>query len=186
VTACRGLVRLRPMGVDDLEVVAEIERLSFPVPWPIAAYRQEITGNANAHYYVASVEPVAGGLTGNGGGPWPEVVAYGGLWMQYDEAHVSTLAVHPRCRRRRIAERLLVRLIERAVDLGAGELTLEVRESNVAAQRLYEKYGFLVVGYRRRYYPDNGEDALIMTTPDVADEAWQGLLDQRRATLSGA
>ena len=81
-----------------------------------------------------------------------------------DEAHVTTFAVHPRYRRRRIGERLLLALLDLAADRHAREATLEVRLSNLAARRLYEKYGFRPVGIRPRYYSDNQEDALIMTT----------------------
>ena len=81
-----------------------------------------------------------------------------------DEAHITTFAVHPRWRRQRIGERLLLALLDLARDRHAREATLEVRLSNLAARRLYEKYGFRPVGIRPRYYSDNGEDALIMTT----------------------
>jgi ribosomal-protein-alanine N-acetyltransferase len=100
------------------------------------------------------------------------VVAYAGLWLMVDEAHVTTFAVLPAYRRRGIAGQLLSHLIELAADLGATVVTLEVRISNLAARQLYERFGFRPVGVRPRYYTDNGEDALIMTTepldgPDV-------------------
>ena len=88
-----------------------------------------------------------------------------------DEAHVTTFAVHPRYRRRRIGERLLLSLLDLSVDRHAREATLEVRLSNLAARRLYEKYGFRPVGIRPRYYSDNQEDALIMTTEPLAGAA---------------
>ena len=81
-----------------------------------------------------------------------------------DEAHITTFAVHPAWRRQRIGERLLLAFLDLAVDRRAHEATLEVRLSNLPARRLYEKYGFRPVGLRPRYYSDNGEDALIMTT----------------------
>ena len=81
-----------------------------------------------------------------------------------DEAHVTTFAVDPRWRRRGAGERLLLGLLDIAVARHAREATLEVRLSNMPARRLYEKYGFRPVGIRPRYYSDNGEDALIMTT----------------------
>ena len=91
-------------------------------------------------------------------------IAYGGMWLMVDEAHITTFAVHPDHRRRRIGERLLVRVFEMASALNAEWLTLEVRASNLGAQKLYEKYGFRRAGVRRRYYSDNNEDALIMWT----------------------
>ena len=81
-----------------------------------------------------------------------------------DEAHITTFAIHPAWRRQRIGERLLLAFLDLAIDRRAREATLEVRLSNLPARRLYEKYGFRPVGLRPRYYSDDGEDALIMTT----------------------
>ena len=81
-----------------------------------------------------------------------------------DEAHITTFAVDPRWRRRGVGERLLLALLDLSLARGAREATLEVRLSNMPARQLYEKYGFRPVGIRPRYYSDNGEDALIMTT----------------------
>ena len=141
---------IRPMEVADLATVHLIERASFATPWPPQAYRQELETNRLAHYLVVLIGDV--------------IVAYGGIWLMVDEAHITTFAVHPRFRRRRIGERLLLALLDLAVDRRAREATLEVRLSNVPARRLYEKYGFRPVGIRPRYYSDNNEDALIMTT----------------------
>ena len=85
-----------------------------------------------------------------------------------DEAHITTFAVHPAWRRQRIGERLLLAFLDLAIDRRAREATLEVRLSNLPARRLYEKYGFRPVGLRPRYYSDDGEDALIMTTEPLA------------------
>jgi ribosomal-protein-alanine N-acetyltransferase len=95
-----------------------------------------------------------------------------------DEAHISTIAVHPRWRGRGLGEMALVAMIDAAILRGAAEVTLEVRVSNEVAQSLYRKYAFAQVGRRKGYYQDNGEDALIMTTPRV-DEA--GFIQQYKA-----
>src|SRR3954447_15508149 len=153
----------------DLESVQLIERASFATPWPPHAYRQELEANRLAHYLVAT-------LAG-------EIVAYGGIWLMVDEAHVTTFAVHPRYRRRRIGERLLLSLLDAAVERHAREATLEVRLSNLAARRLYEKYGFRPVGIRPRYYSDNQEDALIMTTESLVEPAMRARIDALRAEL---
>ena len=97
------------------------------------------------------------------------IVAYGGMWLMVDEAHITTFAVHPAWRRQRIGERLLLAFLDLARDRHAREATLEVRLSNIAARRLYEKYGFRPVGLRPRYYSDNNEDALIMTTEPIGE-----------------
>jgi ribosomal-protein-alanine N-acetyltransferase len=142
------------MTFDDLPAVHAIERASFSVPWPDDAYRSELTTNRLASYVVARADDA--------------VVGFGGLWVMVDEAHVTTFAVDPRWRRRGVGERLLLALLDLAVARRAREATLEVRLSNMPARRLYEKYGFRPVGIRPRYYSDNQEDALIMTTEPLA------------------
>jgi [ribosomal protein S18]-alanine N-acetyltransferase len=182
VTVCQGTVRLRPMELTDLPEVEAIERQSFTNPWPMSAYAHEIRGNGQAQYLVAWLH--APGTPGNGAGRPPRLVGYGGIWMQYDEAHISTVAVDPMCRRRGVGERILVGLIDLAGAGRAVEVTLEVRVSNVAARTLYEKYGFTVRGERRRYYSDNGEDALIMTTPQLVDPDWRARFLALRMALA--
>jgi len=112
-----------------------------------------------------------------------EIVAYGGMWVMVDEAHITTFAVHPRWRRRGIGERLLLALLDLAIDRRAREATLEVRLSNLAARRLYEKYGFRPAGIRPRYYSDDGEDALIMTTEPLASSGMRDRIARLRAAL---
>ncbi len=165
-------LRIAPMSLDDLPEVHRIERASFSVPWPDDAYRSELSGNRLASYLAARVGE--------------RLVAYGGIWMMVDEAHITTFAVDPAWRRQRIGEALIGALIDLAVARQAREATLEVRLSNVAARRLYEKYGFRPVGVRPRYYSDNGEDALIMTTPTLQGEAMRTLLAARRVALAAS
>ncbi len=143
------------MTVDDVPDVHRIERASFPVPWPDYAFRQELQTNRLAHYMVVRV--------------LEETVAYGGLWMMVDEAHVTTFAVLPQWRRHGVGGRLLLEMTHLARDLGARVMTLEVRLSNAPARSLYQQFGFRPVGVRPRYYSDNGEDALIMTTEPLSD-----------------
>jgi [ribosomal protein S18]-alanine N-acetyltransferase len=111
------------------------------------------------------------------------IVAYGGMWLMVDEAHITTFAVHPAWRRQRIGERLLLAFLDLAADRRAREATLEVRLSNLAARRLYEKYGFRPVGLRPRYYSDDGEDALIMTTEPIAEPRFRERIARLRAAL---
>jgi len=158
-------VLIDDMTLDDIDAVQEVERSSFPVPWPANAFRHELTQNRNARYVVARSNDV--------------IVGYAGLWLMVDEAHITTFAVHPDSRRQRIGERLLQRLFEVAAVMSAEWLTLEVRASNLAAQKLYEKYGFRRAGVRRRYYSDNNEDALIMWTERLKDRT----VKDRLATL---
>jgi [ribosomal protein S18]-alanine N-acetyltransferase len=143
-------LRVEPMKVADIEAVHAIERASFPVPWPSYAFQQELDSNRMAHYLIARIGD--------------EVVAYGGVWLMVDEAHVTSFAVLPAWRRHGIGGRLMLDLMALCADLGARVATLEVRLGNQAARLLYQRFGFRPVGVRPRYYSDNGEDALIMTT----------------------
>lgn len=160
---------IEDMRVEDIDAVQEVERASFPVPWPANAFRHELTQNKNAHYIVAK--------------EGERIVGYAGLWLSLDEAHITTFAVLPDHRRRRIGERMLVAIFDKAARLGAEWLTLEVRASNMPAQRLYEKYGFRPAGIRRRYYSDNNEDAIIMWTERLRDRALRERLEKLRAAL---
>ena len=164
-------IRIEPMTLADLDEVHAIERASFFPPWPDEAYRNEIQTNRLATYLVARLED--------------RVVAFGGIWLMVDEAHITTFAVDPAWRRRGIGQRLLLALLDAAIVRRAREATLEVRLSNMPARRLYEKYGFRPVGIRPRYYSDNGEDALIMTTESLESAAMRERLVRLRAELDG-
>lgn len=166
------IVMVQPMTIADLPDVQVIERVSFTTPWPANAYRQELEANRLAHYLVARIGE--------------RIVAYGGIWLMVDEAHVTTFAVHPGYRRRGIGERLLLALLDLAIDRQAREATLEVRLSNLPARRLYEKYGFRPVGIRPRYYSDNQEDALIMTTEPLEMPAMRERVARLRAELDAS
>ncbi len=158
------------MTVDDLAAVHEIERESFSTPWPAHAYRQELEQNKLAHYIVARYGD--------------QIVGFAGTWLLVDEAHVTTFATRATWRRQGIGERLLVALLDMAVARGANEATLEVRPSNMPARRLYEKFGFKVVGVRPRYYTDNNEDALIMTTDPLEGRPMQERIARLRGELA--
>ncbi|HEY8136057.1 MAG TPA: ribosomal protein S18-alanine N-acetyltransferase [Candidatus Limnocylindrales bacterium] len=159
-------LRVEPMGLEDVPAVHRIEEQSFPIPWPDYAFRQELQTNRLAHYLVVR--------SGN------ETVAYGGLWLLVDEAHITTFAVLPEWRRQGIGGRLMVALMDLALRLNARVMTLEVRLSNRPARDLYAKFGFKPVGVRPRYYSDNGEDALIMTTEALTGAPVTALLLKMR------
>jgi ribosomal-protein-alanine N-acetyltransferase len=186
------------MQVGDVDEVMLIEHEAFSAPWSANAYRHELLKNEMAHYYVVrrqhapaaaepgarrssralwrSLLPKSEGHPPAAAPPSPPVLAYGGFWIMVDEAHISTIATARPWRGRGIGELLLVAMLDHAQELGAEKATLEVRVSNLVAQNLYRKYAFQVEGRRRRYYSDNGEDALIMTTPPMYEEAFQQLL----------
>jgi ribosomal-protein-alanine N-acetyltransferase len=96
------------------------------------------------------------------------------LWMVIDEAHIGTLAVHPEYRRRKVATRLLATALQSMLDAGVRRVTLDVRAGNIAAQRLYRKFGFYTVTRRPRYYRDNHEDAFLMALSPLTTRALAG------------
>ena len=100
------------------------------------------------------------------------IVGYIGVWLMVDQAHIVAIAVREQYRRQGLGELLLSESVEMALANGQESVTLEVRRSNESAQALYEKYRFLKVGVRRRYYTDNKEDALIMTTPPINTDSY--------------
>jgi ribosomal-protein-alanine N-acetyltransferase len=162
-------VSIKPMRLEDISAVLEIEQMSFPTPWPRDAYQHELKDNRLACYLVAR--------------EFQRVLGYAGMWVILDEAHVTTIAVDPLHRRRRIGERLLVALIDEAMRRGARWVTLEVRKSNLGAQALYRKYGFKDIGIRKGYYSDNREDAIVMWTGNLWEEAFQEWYRKNRAAL---
>ena len=136
----------------DLVEIQVIERDSFPTPWPPALFRSE---RANPISRILVGKAVRTEETA--------VVGYVVFWRVADEIHLHNIAVRRDLRQRRIASRLLSRVIRDCRPEGARFVTLEVRRSNLPAQKLYEKFGFSVRGVRRAYYADTGEDALIMS-----------------------
>ncbi len=158
-------VSIEPMRLADLEEVMRIDQRSYPVPWKKEAYLTELANRAAAYFVARSADRIMG---------------YSGEWVIMDEAHITTLACEPLYRGRRVGEKLLTALIEEAQVRRASHITLEVREGNLPAQKLYEKYGFEPVGIRRSYYSDNGENAIVMWVSDILQPAFQQKLQQRK------
>ena len=169
--ALTARVFVEPMRLDDVQAVHEIERLSFSTPWPAYAFEQELRGNRLARYVVARAGE--------------RVVGFAGVWLMVDEAHITTFGVHPEWRRQGIGRQLLLNLMDLGATLRARRMTLEVRVSNEPAQGLYRSFGFEIVGRRPRYYTDDGEDALVMTTPDLDDPRMAALVAAERARQAG-
>lgn len=135
------------MTAADVDAVCAIEEATFARPWSRASIENELT-NSCARYVVLR----------RGG----ETVGYAGMWLVIDEAHVTNVAIRKDLRGQGLGEKLMRALIQLAADSGMIWMTLEVRRSNAVAQGLYRKLGFVDVGWRKRYYEDNGEDALLM------------------------
>ena len=189
---------VRPMRLDDLDEVLRIEQASFPMPWPVSAFHYDLTRNRYAYYYVVTrrlpqaIEPDDSVLKGIWRRLWPTeatpaapILGYTGYWTLVDEAHIANIAVAPEWRGHGVGGLLMITVLEHALAQGMNVVTLEVRVSNYVAQALYAKFGFIVVGNRRRYYSDNGEDALIMTTEPIASEEYQAHLAELKRALAG-
>ena len=156
---------LRDMLNDDLDRVMEIENASFPSPWPREDMEYEITQNKAARYYVLEEDGA--------------VQAYAGVWFLLGEGHVTSVAVHPEARGKGYGERIVEHMMRQAAELGVVFLSLEVRQNNLAAQRLYKKMGFKKAGIREGYYDDTKEDAIVMICMDPATALRR--LENRRA-----
>lgn len=141
-------INIRRVQPEDIDDILAISILSFPTPWSRASFLNELESNRFARYVTA----VSG----------ETVVGYGGMWVIIDEAHITNIAVHPEFRSIGIGDKLLQSLIDICRKEGIPAMTLEVRRSNVVAQNLYKKFGFVENGVRKGYYEDNKEDAIIM------------------------
>ncbi|RPJ24143.1 MAG: ribosomal-protein-alanine N-acetyltransferase [Chloroflexi bacterium] len=158
---------IRKMTLEDIPVVIDLDRKSFSLPWPERSFRFEVTDNPASRCWVAEV---------NG-----RVVGMIVVWLIVDEAHVATLATHPDFRRQGIAQGLLSHALRHMIDEGARSSFLEVRESNLAAQDMYRKFGYEETGRRRRYYKDNDEDAILMNLDSLTAERL--IVEDGRSTL---
>ncbi|MCX6004802.1 MAG: ribosomal protein S18-alanine N-acetyltransferase [Chloroflexi bacterium] len=198
---------IRRMKDGDIPQIVDIDRDAFPTQWPHPtpnSFRMELR-NKLAHYFViyrdnedgnTADQPRPGGIkrvtsflrhllnhdrffgTGPVVASREYLVGVVGIWMMVDEAHVTTIAVKSSHRRQGLGEWLLIVIIDLAMALHAHSVTLEVRVSNTVPQLLYEKYGFTIAGTRIKYYQDNHEDALIMSTDKLASPAFQSRFQQ--------
>lgn len=140
------------MEEKDLDEVVEISSLSLKESWNRESFKKELS-NPLAKYLVAK--------------HLGKIVGFAGVWTIVDEGHITNIAVHPDFRKQKIGSELVKSLIDHCSKWGCYALTLEVRESNIAAQGLYKKFGFLEEGLRKNYYHDNRESAVIMWKRDI-------------------
>lgn len=149
-------VVIDPMRVRDIPDILKIEHLSFTTPWTRGAFLSELLANEYAYYIVAKVDSVP--------------VAYIGVWVIVGEGHITNVAVHPDYRNQGIGRQLLLAADAVVRARGGVRMTLEVRKSNISAQRLYKRLGYEPAGIRKGYYRDNREDAIVM---------WKQLVDEQ-------
>ncbi len=182
---------LRPMEPADIPVVAAIDRLSFPTPWPAAAFAREL--KRERAWYTVLLRPRSDERAPShrrwgdrlrdflGLGEYSRIVGYVGFRREGDEGHITTIAVHPDWRGKGLGELLVWVALDRMVSSGVNAATLEMRPSNEVAHQLYRKYGFDVEARRYRYYQD-GDDAWVMAV-QLDGEDYRQLLARRREAL---
>jgi [ribosomal protein S18]-alanine N-acetyltransferase len=146
-------ILIRRMKLEDVEEVVEIDRISFTLPWPENSFRFELLENQNSRCWVAEAILADGKR---------QLAAMTVLWQVLDEIHIGTFAVAPDFRRHGIGRQLLEYVLNEARQEGVRQAWLEVRRNNLAAQELYKQFGFEMIDVRKKYYKDNGEDALVM------------------------
>jgi [ribosomal protein S18]-alanine N-acetyltransferase len=146
-------IEILSLKFEHIDSVIKIDALSFPTPWSRESFERELEINKFARYVVAKQDGI--------------VIGYAGMWLILDEGHITNIAVHPEYRGIGAGNLLLEALIEICRIDSINSLTLEVRKSNLVAQNLYKKYGFLEQGIRKGYYGDNKEDAVIMWKHNV-------------------
>lgn len=165
---------IEPACLADLDEIVDIERHSFPRPWPRASFEAELT-REHAHLVVARDDFATGvagagratGVAGTGRATGvagaAAVRGFANFWIVAGEVHIHSIATHPDHRRQRIGGRLLAHLLHAGRTARATLATLEVRRGNLPAIALYGRAGFETVTVRTGYYQDNQEDALVMT-----------------------
>lgn len=162
-------VDIVPMRRRHLRSVMRIESQVYPRPWTVGLFLSELAMRATRAYHVARLHGA--------------VVGYSGVMVNADEAHLTTIAVDPAWHSHGIGTRLMLNLIESARLMDAQHLTLEVRVSNQAAQRLYRTFGFRPAGIRKNYYSETHEDALVMWADDIDQIAYQQRLRKIESAL---
>jgi [ribosomal protein S18]-alanine N-acetyltransferase len=139
---------IRKMELDDISQVMLVEISSFTSPWTDEIFEQELLENQHAHYYVLEIEK--------------KIIGYVGMWIIIDDAQITNIAILPGYRGQKLGEKLFRFALQKAVTLGVIRLSLEVRVTNIVAQKMYRKFGLVPGGIRKNYYMDNQEDAIVM------------------------
>ena len=149
-------INLSPMNESHIDGILEISNLSFHMPWSRESIENEFR-NRLAHYIIAEDEK-------------GKVIGYGGVWIVVDEGDITNIAVHPDYRGQHIGSMILEEMIRVCSSHSVTAMTLEVRKSNMAAQNLYKKFGFIAEAVRPKYYEDNDEDAILMWKRDIGQK----------------
>jgi ribosomal-protein-alanine N-acetyltransferase len=164
-------LEVKSLAPENLSAMVELDQACFGGLWTLEAYRRELESpNSDLIGLFSPVFP-------------SQLLGMGCFWSIVDEAHITILVIHPQYQRQGLGQALLYALLERACGEGLERATLEVRASNLAATSLYQKFGFKTAGRRRRYYKDNGEDALILWLGDLQKPQFQDKLQDWYASV---
>jgi ribosomal-protein-alanine N-acetyltransferase len=156
---------VRPMTEDDLDAVRTIEEAAYGTDaWSRRTLEDELVNGFSSYLVVEA--------------PNGRIAGFAGVWFMRDQLHLVTIAVDPPFQRLGIAARLLLSCLQLAREAELPSVVLEVRASNTGAQALYEQFGFRQLGRLREYYKDDGEDAVVMETPPLDDEAHRLLIEE--------
>jgi len=155
-------IKIYPLSIKDIDQVYSIEVETFPKPWSKTSFVSQLLGRRSNIYLVAKNNN--------------EVIGYTGIVKKNKSGHITTIAVRSDFKRKKIGTLLLISLIRKAIKRGIKRLFLEVRQSNIIAQKFYERFNFFTAGKIRRYYSDSGEDALIMVVDDITNYDYKDII----------
>ncbi|MEK7433608.1 MAG: ribosomal protein S18-alanine N-acetyltransferase [Cyanobacteriota bacterium] len=156
------MIVINKMTIEDIDIVSKIEKLCFGEGWTPTPFDKELK-RGDCSYFIAREND--------------KIVGYSGTWLILEELHIIIIAVIPDFRERKIGQKLLINLLKDGVKNGAKWSTLEVKSTNIPAQKMYEKFGFAVKGVRKKYYHQDGQDAFIMWTEEIDTPEYSIFLD---------
>jgi ribosomal-protein-alanine N-acetyltransferase len=169
---------------EDIEQATEIGSEAFPTMLPPTNYQRELKNDLAFYIVACDDQQVIGKIDKERDlGDSNLIIGIAGFWLMAGEAHIVNIAVRQAYQRRGTGELMLIKLMKLALEKGVNNITLEVRKSNVVAQKLYEIYGFKQKGIRYGYYMDDREDAVIMTTDDISSDVFQARLSRLERVL---
>lgn len=144
----KATIEIREMLEEDIDNVLDVDQQIFTSSWTEDIFKHEVLDNHFAHYFVVEADG--------------KIIGFVGLWIVFDDAQVTNIGILEEYRGYSIGKKLFGFAMQYAISFGVKKLSLEVRVSNIVAQKMYRKFGLVPGDIRKRYYTDNGEDALVM------------------------
>lgn len=186
-------LQMREMTPGDIGAVRRIEVAAYEDAWPQTTFEQELRNAFATYLVVVDVSdppaftprlPWWARIVGTPRSSEPPIVGYCGAWFHVDQLHIVTIAVAPAYQGHGIAQHMLLECFDRAAAAELRTVALEVRPSNTRARAIYERFGFTQAGIHRAYYANNGEDALVMLTPDIDNAEQRARLEALRDDIA--